>query len=42
MYVYIKFIEINKHKNIVQIHTSIIHELMAAHVTDNNGYLTIL
>ena len=38
-HIYIEFIELNKQKkNIVQVY---IQKLMAAHVSVNNGYLTI-
>ena len=37
-YIYIEFIEINKHKKKLQIY---IQQLMAAHIIVDNGYLKI-
>ena len=38
VYIYIEFIEINKHKKKLQIYTCI-QQLMAAHIIVSNGYL---
>ena len=38
IYIYIEFIEINKHKKKLQIY---IQQLMAAHIIVDNGYLKI-
>ena len=38
IYIYIEFIEINKHKKKIQIY---IQQLMAAHIIVDNGYLKI-